>query len=126
MHLADETEFRNDPSGARAIEVCSYSPGHMTKMAATLIYTAQKDTIIDIPSDSQVNSSFQYRWSPASLTFNNYFLPISVFIYIENNRKKQRATSKIPNEPKQQSRLGTASNEITGGGGGGEASTILR
>ena len=35
--------------------------------------TAQKDTIIDITSDSQVNSDFPYRWSPASLTFNNYF-----------------------------------------------------
>ena len=34
---------------------------------------AQKDTIIDITSDSQVNSNFPYRWSPASLTFNNYF-----------------------------------------------------
>ena len=31
--------------------------------------TAQKDTIIDITSDSQVNSNFLYRWSPASLTF---------------------------------------------------------
>ena len=35
--------------------------------------TAQKDTIIDTKSDSQVNSNFPYRWSPASLTFNNYF-----------------------------------------------------
>ena len=34
--------------------------------------TAQKDTIIDITSDSQVNSNFPYRWSPASLTFNKY------------------------------------------------------
>ena len=29
--------------------------------------TAQKDTIIDVTSDSQVNSNFPYRWSPASL-----------------------------------------------------------
>ena len=34
---------------------------------------AQKDTIIDITSDSQVKSNFPYRWSPASLTFNNHF-----------------------------------------------------
>ena len=34
--------------------------------------TAQK-TIIDITSDSQVNSNFPNRWSQASLTFNNYF-----------------------------------------------------
>ena len=39
--------------------------------------TAQKDTIIDITSDSQVNSNFPNRWPPASLTFNNYF-----YIYI--------------------------------------------
>ena len=41
--------------------------------------TAQKDTIIDITSDSQVNSNFPYRWSPASLTFNNYFY---LFLYL--------------------------------------------
>ena len=40
--------------------------------------TAQKDTIIDITSDSQVSSNFPYRWSPASLTFNNYFY---LFLY---------------------------------------------
>ena len=44
--------------------------------------TAQKDTIIDIidiTSDSQVNSDFPNRWSPASLTFNNYFY---LFLYL--------------------------------------------
>ena len=41
--------------------------------------TAQKDTIIDITSDSQVNSNFPYKWSPASLTFNNYFY---LFLYL--------------------------------------------
>ena len=40
--------------------------------------TTQKDTIIDITSDSQVNSNFPYRWSPASLTLNNYFY---LFLY---------------------------------------------
>ena len=51
--------------------------------------TAQKDTIIDIKSDSQVKSNFPYRWSPASLTFNNYFynVPIFIFIYNVNNHK---------------------------------------
>ena len=43
--------------------------------------TAQKDTIIDITSDSQVNSNFPYRWSPVSLTFNNYF-------YLDKSRQK--------------------------------------
>ena len=73
--------------------------------------TAQKDTIIDITSDSQVNSNFPCRWSTASLTFNNYFLPIFIFIYNVNNHKQQRATSKITKEPKQKSRLGTAGNK---------------
>ena len=41
--------------------------------------TAKKDTTIDITSDSHVNSNFPYRWSPASLTFNNYFY---LFLYI--------------------------------------------
>ena len=43
--------------------------------------TAQKDTIIDVTSDSQVNSNFPYRWSPASLTFNNYFY-LFIYLYI--------------------------------------------
>ena len=43
--------------------------------------TAQKDSIIDITSDSQVNSNFPYRWSPASLTFNNYFY-LFLYFYI--------------------------------------------
>ena len=49
--------------------------------------TAQQDTIIDITSDSQVNSNFPNRWSPASLTFNNYFLLIFISIYNVNNHK---------------------------------------
>ena len=43
--------------------------------------TAQKDTIIDNTSDSQVNSNFPYRWSPASLTFNNIFF-LFLYLYI--------------------------------------------
>ena len=42
--------------------------------------TAQKVTIIDTTSDSQVNSYFPYR-SPASLTFNNYFY-LRLYSYI--------------------------------------------
>ena len=41
----------------------------------------KKDTIIDITGDSQVNSNFSYRWSPASLTFNNYFY-LFLYLYI--------------------------------------------
>ena len=43
--------------------------------------TAQKDTMKDITSDSQVNSNFPNRWSPASLTFNNYFY-LFLYVYI--------------------------------------------
>ena len=41
--------------------------------------TAQRDITIDTTSDSQVNSNFPNRWSPASLTFNNYFY---LFLYL--------------------------------------------
>ena len=43
--------------------------------------TAQKDITIDTTSDSQVNSNFSNRWSPASLTFNNYFY-LFLYLYI--------------------------------------------
>ena len=43
--------------------------------------TAQKDTTIATISDSQVNSNFPYRWSPACLTFNNYFY-LLLYLYI--------------------------------------------
>ena len=83
--------------------------------------TAQKDTIIDTTSDSQVKSNFPYRWSPASLTFNNYFYLFS-YLYITRITINNNAPHlKITKEPKQKSRIGAASNEITGwvGGGGG-------
>ena len=65
--------------------------------------TVQKDITIDTTSDSQVNSNFPNRWSPASLTFNNYFY-LFLYIYNVSNYKLQRATSKITKEPKQKSR----------------------
>ena len=43
--------------------------------------TAQKDITIDTTSDSQVNSNFPNRWSPASITFNNYFY-LFLYLYI--------------------------------------------
>ena len=36
--------------------------------------TAQKDITIDTTSDSQVNSNFPNRWSPASLTFTGLYI----------------------------------------------------
>ena len=58
--------------------------------------TAQKDAI----KYSQVTSYFPYRW---------------LYIYNKNNDKKRHTTSKTTKEPKQESRLGTASNKNTGG-----------
>ena len=43
--------------------------------------TAQKDINIDTTSDSQVNSNFPNRWTPAGLTFNNYFY-LFLYLYI--------------------------------------------
>ena len=42
--------------------------------------TAQKDITIDTTSDSQVNSNFPYRWSPASLTLSTIFTYFAVYI----------------------------------------------
>ena len=62
--------------------------------------TTQKDAIKDITSDSQVNSYFPYRWSPASLTFlKHVFLPIFIFIYNKNNGK-YRHSNFIAGRPK--------------------------
>ena len=77
--------------------------------------TAQKDTIIDITSDSQVNSFFPYRWSPASLTFNNYFY---LFLYLYITRKTINNNAPHLKSPKNQNRraaLGRPAIKITGG-----------
>ena len=78
--------------------------------------TAQKDAIKDTTSDSQVNSYFPFRWSPASLTFNIYFY-LFLYLYITeitlNNGTSHLKSPKNQNR----SRTGTASNKTTGGGG---------
>ena len=77
--------------------------------------TAQKDTIIDITGDSQVNHNFPYRWSPASLTFNNYFY---LFLYlcitlitISNNAPHLKS----PKNQNRRAALGRPAIKITGG-----------
>ena len=70
--------------------------------------TAQKDTIIDITSDSQVNSNFPYRWSPASLTFNNYFYHFFYFYITRITLNNNTPHLKSQKNQKQKSRLGTA------------------
>ena len=64
------------------------NPQKLTQLSPDLIQdiswgkrTAQKDAIKDITSDSQVNSYFPYRWSPASLTINIYFY-LLLYLYI--------------------------------------------
>ena len=77
--------------------------------------TAQKDTIIDITSDSQVNSNFPYRWSPASLTLNNYFY-LFLYLYITwitiNNNAPHL---KSPKNQNRRAALGRPAIKITGG-----------
>ena len=89
--------------------------------------TTQKDTIIDITSDSQVNSNFPYRWSPASLTFNNYFY-LFLYLHITQITINNNAPHlKSPKNKNRRAALGRPAIKITGGGGGGgEASTSLR
>ena len=53
-----------------------YHPRHLVGKR-----TAQKDITIDTTSDSQVNSNFPNKGSPASLTFNNYFY-LFLYLYI--------------------------------------------
>ena len=77
--------------------------------------TAQKDTIIDITSDSQVNSKFPNRWSSASLTFNNYFYLFSylyiTWITINNNAPHLKS----PKNQNRRAALGRQAIKITGG-----------
>ena len=56
--------------------------------------TAQKDTIIDISSDSRVNSFFPYRWSPASLTFNNYIY-LFLYLYIKSRKENPQKLTQL-------------------------------
>ena len=75
----------------------------------------KRHTIIDITSDSQVNSNFPYRWSPASLTFNNYFY-LFLYLYITwitiNNNAPHL---KSPKNHNRRAALGRPAIKITGG-----------
>ena len=77
--------------------------------------TTQKDTIIDITSDSQVNSNFPYRWSPASLTFNNYFY-LFLYLYITWITVNNNAPHlKSPKNQNRRAALGRPAIKITWG-----------
>ena len=77
--------------------------------------TAQKDITIDTTSDSQVNNNFPNRWSPGSLTFNNYFY-LFLYLYITwittNNNAPQL---KSPKNQNRRAALGRPAIKITGG-----------
>ena len=81
--------------------------------------TAQKHVIKDITSDSQVNSYFPYRWSPASLTINIYFTYF--FLYLTritiNNDTPHLKSLKSQNR---RAALGRPAIKLLGGG----ASTV--
>ena len=77
--------------------------------------TSQKDAIKDISSDSQLNSNFPNRWSPASLTFNNH---LYLFLYSHTARITINNNSPYLKSPKNQTRraaLGRPAIKITGG-----------
>ena len=78
-----------------------------------------------ISSDSQVNSYFPYRWSPASLTLNIYFY---LFLYLYITRITINNDTPHLKSPKNQNRraaLGRPAIKLLGGGGRG-ASISLR
>ena len=77
--------------------------------------TAQKDTTIDTTSDSQVNSNFPNRWSPASLTFNNYFY-LFLYLYITWITTNNNAPHlKSPKNQSRRAALGRPAIKLLGG-----------
>ena len=77
--------------------------------------TAQKDITTDTTSDSQVNTNFPNRWSPASLTFNNYFY-LFLYLYITCiTINKNKPHLKSPKNQNRSAALGRPAIKITGG-----------
>ena len=80
--------------------------------------TAQKVIITDITSDSQVNSNFPYRWSPACLTFNNYFY-LFLYLYITSITINNNTPHlKLPKNQNRRAALGWPAMKLLGAGGG--------
>ena len=77
--------------------------------------TAQIDAIKDITSDSQVDSYFPYRWSPASLTLNIYFYR---FLYLYITRitiNNDTPHLKSPKNENRRATLGRPAMKLSGG-----------
>ena len=81
--------------------------------------TAQRDTIKDITSDSQVNSYFPYRWSSASLTFNIYFYLFQYLYITKITINNDTPHLKSPKNQNRTAALGRPAIKLLGGGGGG-------
>ena len=76
--------------------------------------TAQKDITIDTTNDSQVNSNFPNRWSPASLTLDNYFY-LFLYLYITWITTYNNAPHlKSPKNQNRRAALGRPAIKITG------------
>ena len=81
--------------------------------------TAQKDTTKDITSDSQVNSYFRSRWSPAILTFSIYFY-LFLYLYITRiiiNIGTPDLKLKSPKNQNRRAALGRPAIKLLEGGG---------
>ena len=81
--------------------------------------TAQRATIKDITSDSQVNSYFPYRWSPGSLTFNIYFTYLLYLYITQITINNDTPHQKSPKNQNRRAALGRPAIKLVGGGGGG-------
>ena len=81
--------------------------------------TAQKDTIIDITSDSQVNSNFLYRWSPTNRLVKHLTTIFYLFLYLYitrttiNNKAPHLKSSRNQNR---RAALGQPAMKLLGGG----------
>ena len=87
VRVGRKMQNKREPLGRPAIKSRKENPQKLTQLSSRthprhLVgkRTAQKDTIIDITSDSQVNSNFPYKWSPAGLTFNTIVTYFHIYI----------------------------------------------
>ena len=118
MHQSKREEYTTLPSKSR-----KENPQKLTQLSSRSHprhlmgkRTAQKDTIIDIKSDSQVNSNFPNRWSPASLTFNNYFY---LFLWKWSGGAMVLGKLPVPGRPTIWISVGQGPTALAVGAGGG-------
>ena len=76
--------------------------------------TLQKYTIIDITSDSQMNSNIPYRWSPACLTFYIYLYLFSYFNILRMTINNNKQHLKSPKNKNKRAALGRPAMKLLG------------